>query len=250
MLWARKTANMEIVEAPSNKGLARSIIGAVAQLTEAHGRVIVIEDDLILHPSALDWFNRALDRFADDPQVFHVTAYQFPTPAFRERKEGMLLPFISSWGWATWGRAWTAFDPAATGWEDLVSDAARRRAFNLDDSFPLAEYLTAQMQGRHDSWASRWAWSVFKAGGQAVFPPTSLVRNMGFDETATHNGLGIFRRLVHMPEPILWRGAEAPDLPRGPAAAADLRAFKTGLRSTGAMARARIKAFLRRLRGA
>jgi hypothetical protein len=247
MLQSRRTPNMRIVEAPSNKGLARSIVEGVNSLTEEFGRVIVIEDDLLLHPAALEWFNGALDRFQDDPDIYHVNAYQFRVPAFRNRQQGLILPFASSWGWATWKRAWQVFDPSAEGWEILSTDNNQRRAFNLDDSFPLAEYLTAQMQGRHDSWASRWIWSIFKRGGQVVMPPSSLVRNIGFDETATHNGLGLLRRFVHMPEPFLWDRPEVPDLPAGPSPPADLRTFQRALRATGALRRARIRQTLRNL---
>lgn len=57
LLRARKTPNMTIVERPNNVGLANSIIEAVTEITRRAGRVIVIEDDLILQPTALAWLN-------------------------------------------------------------------------------------------------------------------------------------------------------------------------------------------------
>jgi hypothetical protein len=46
--------------------------------------------------------------------------------------------------------------------------------------------LEQQMNGKRDSWAIRWYWSVFKENGLVLFPPLSLVRNNGFDGSGTH----------------------------------------------------------------
>ena len=67
--------------------MKNSIIAGVTQACEEHGRVIVLEDDLLLSPVALRYFNAALDRYADDPRVMHVSGYMFPVrkrlpPAF------------------------------------------------------------------------------------------------------------------------------------------------------------------------
>jgi hypothetical protein len=239
---------LEIVEAETNKGLANSIIGGVTQLCDQFGRAIIIEDDIVLKPPALEWFNQALTAFAERQDIFQVTAYQFRVPEFRRRSEGLLLPFTSSWGWATWQRAWRHFDPNVTGYEILLSDQAMHRAYNLDDSFPMAEHLLSRLGGHHDTWASRWYWAFFKAGATAVFPPTSLVDNIGFDETATHNNIGWLKRFFAMPQPYEWHGALPPGLPQGPTTLRDdLAVFRHGLRRTGAMRNTRIKRLLTRM---
>jgi hypothetical protein len=46
--------------------------------------------------------------------------------------------------------------------------------------------MKKQMSGASDSWAIRWYWSVFVAGGLVLFPPQSYVRNIGFDGSGTH----------------------------------------------------------------
>jgi hypothetical protein len=46
--------------------------------------------------------------------------------------------------------------------------------------------LESQMAGRSDSWAVRWYWTVFRAGGLVLFPPLSLVGNIGMDGSGTH----------------------------------------------------------------
>src|SRR5688572_29085259 len=51
------------VERSDNAGLANSIISGVTRLTNEHGRVIVLEDDLVLSRYALRYLNYALHRY-------------------------------------------------------------------------------------------------------------------------------------------------------------------------------------------
>jgi hypothetical protein len=200
LVRSRQRPNMTLIEAPANKGLARSIIGGVGQLCEDYGRAIVIEDDLIVSPQLLGWFNAALDRYADEPKVMQVSGYAFGGGSMDKRPDGVFLPMTTSWGWATWKRAWTQFMPDAPGWEALSTDPALRKRFDLDGVYPYAKMLESQMRGEIDSWAIRWYWTVFKLGGLGVFPPKTLVLNVGDDALATHGRLrALVRKLFRKP---------------------------------------------------
>ena len=196
LLRARQTPNMTIVEAPANRGLAASITAGTTQLCDEFGRVIVLEDDLVLSPAVLTWFNAALEKYADDARVWQIAAHQFDVPEFSARDEGLFLHLTTSWGWATWKRAWDRYDPDATGWERLKVDGVAKRKFDLDNSYPFADMMIDQMTGRIDSWAIRWRWSVFCADGVSLYPPRSLANNSGFDATATHTRYRFLKRLL------------------------------------------------------
>ena len=200
LIQGQLTPNMRLICAPNNRGLAESIIKGVTELCETYGRVIVIEDDLLVSPSILTWFNQALDRFADCEKVMQVSGHMFHVPALAKRREGLFLPFTTSWGWATWKRAWDAFDPQAQGWEELRRDRALRKRFNLDGHYNYARMLARQMRGELDSWAIRWYWSVFRNEGLCLFPPQTLVINVGADDRATHKR--IVKRLARKILPI------------------------------------------------
>ena len=186
LLANRRRPNMTIIEAPFNRGLANSIIAGVTEQCNRSGRVIVLEDDLLLSPIGLTWFNLCLNRFQDDEKVFQISAHQFPVHALARRQTGMFLSLNTSWGWATWKRAWDRFDCSASGWERLRDNASLRRRFDLNDAYPYARMMEEQMAGKIDSWAIRWWWSVFCAGGLGLFPPQSLITDIGNDGTATH----------------------------------------------------------------
>jgi hypothetical protein len=176
----------EFIEAPKNQGLAVSIIGGVTRLCEQFGRVIVVEDDLVVAPEFLSFLNAALDRYAHAEEVMQISGHMFPVPAFQDRSEALFLPFTTSWGWATWARAWQHFDPRVVGWERLESDPSLRHRFNVQGSFDYFGMLKQQLAGKVDSWAIRWNWSVFVRDGLVLYPPRTLVNNEGFDGSGTH----------------------------------------------------------------
>jgi hypothetical protein len=179
--------------AEHNKGLARSIIDGVNLVVNSYGRVIVIEDDLALSPDFLAFMNAALIRYADNPEVLQVAGHMFDVPEFCGRQRAVLLPFVTTWGWATWARAWSLFDETARGWECLLANRALRRRFNLDGAYDYTTMIIRQMRGTCNSWGICWYWSFFRADGLAVYPPQTLVRNCGFDGSGSH-GRGLFRR--------------------------------------------------------
>jgi hypothetical protein len=177
----------------SNRGLANSVIAGVSELTERFGRVIVIEDDLLLAPQFLSFINGALDHYQDDEQVMHVSGFMFDVPELRERNEAVVLPFCNSWGWGTWRRAWSHFDSTASAWQSIRNNLDDRRRFDLDGYYDFSEMMERQFLGMSDSWFIRWYLSVFHANGLSIYPPVSLVANVGFDGSGTH-GRGILRR--------------------------------------------------------
>ncbi len=179
------------VEQERNRGLASSIIAGTTELCGRHGTAIVIEDDLVLAPSFLRFLNEGLERYRDVARIMQISGYMFGVPSFMLRREALLLPVTTSWGWATWQRAWALFDPTAAGWRERLADPAEANRFNLNGRYDYARMLKRQMNGEIDSWAIRWYYTVFAHDGLVLFPPRTLVSNSGFDGTGTHDRLAM-----------------------------------------------------------
>lgn len=237
--------NVTILAQQSNRGLAASIIAGVTQLTAEYGRVIVIEDDLIVHPTTLTWLNRGLDAYADDRRVMQIGAYQYRTPEFEARAQGTFQHFATTWGWATWKRAWDMFDPEANGWEAIRTRGPARREFDAGGTYPFSDMLIRQMSGRLDSWGIRWSWTLHQHGGLSLLPPRTLVVNEGFEDGATHNSVGPLKRFAMGRSPVPWDEAFAPDPPDEVECIPwEQAVFRRGLVRTAARRNARIKRLL------
>lgn len=181
--WAA-THGAEVIERPENLGLACSIVTAVSALVNAHGRVIVVEDDMTLSPDFLDFMLGALDRYESDERALQISGFAFslePTP----KADAIFLPLASTWGWATWKRAWEHFR-----WEPQniarLKEKSLEVRFDLEGAYPYSTMLKSRLGGQNDSWGILWYWAVFQADGLVLFPRESLVHVGGADGTGTH----------------------------------------------------------------
>ncbi|HEV3026404.1 MAG TPA: glycosyltransferase family 2 protein, partial [Planctomycetota bacterium] len=172
--------SLQIVERASNFGLGASVIDGVTSICEKHGRVIVLEDDLPTAPHFLDFMNLTLNTYQGEERVMQAAGYTFRT-SVSVSTDAIFLPLTTSWGWATWQRAWKHFDRDARGYERLAKDEALQRKFNLNGHYDYFSLLRRQRDGKRDGWASLWYLSVFLCDGLVLYPRKTLVRNIGFD---------------------------------------------------------------------
>ena len=176
----------QIVERTQNMGLARSIIAGVTELVSRFGRVIVLEDDLLLSPATLGYFNAALERYEADPKVMHISAYMFPVAA--DLPQAFFYREATCWGWATWARAWQHFVADGAAIREYVVSRKLQHEFNVRGSMDFLGMLEDQIAGRVDSWAIRWYGTMFMKRGLALHPGHSLIQNIGFDGTGVNCG--------------------------------------------------------------
>jgi len=182
---------INLFERENNFGLADSVIGGVTEVISKHGRVIVLEDDLVTAPGFLKFMNEALQYYREEPRVFTICGYNHPPNVLsvpdHVQQDVYFNPRPSSWGWGTWEDRWREVDWPAAAYRDFRKDRSRRARFNLGGE-DLAAMLDSQMGGRLDSWAVRWCFWHFLKHGLALMPVRSLVDNIGLDGTGRHSG--------------------------------------------------------------
>lgn len=180
--------SITIVERKENWGLARNVIDGVTHVLDEHGRVIVVEDDLVLAPYFLKFMNEALEAYDDEPRVGHIQACDFTRDP--SLPDTFLIKFTGSWGWATWKRAWRHFNPDGS---ELLSQLERRgltRRFDFNGKYGFTRMLRRQIAGKNNSWAIRWNASLFLDDMLSLNVGRSLVSNEGFDGSGTNCGGG------------------------------------------------------------
>jgi hypothetical protein len=178
-------AHAVIVEREQNFGLAKSMRTGVSALCEAHGRAIVLEDDLEVSPTFLAFMNAALDRYADEPSVMQVSGYMYPVDV-RGADDVMFYGGTSCWGWGTWKRAWDKLGSGAAFYARLEREPALRDRFDLGGAYPYFQMLQQQHRGEVDSWGIAWYLDVFANDGMVAYPRQSLVANRGHDGSGAH----------------------------------------------------------------
>lgn len=178
--------SITIIEREKNWGLANSLIAGITELTEKYRRVIVVEDDLIVSPYYLKFMNDGLNKYENEDMVGAVSASAFLFPQIVNAPETFLVSDFACWGWATWKRAWDLFTPNAS---DLLCQLRwKKYEFNMQGSFPAYEMLVDQKRGNVNTWAIRFAASLFLAKKLVFYPSQSLVKSNGLDGTGVHCG--------------------------------------------------------------
>lgn len=177
--------SLKIVESRQNKGLARNIYDGVTECCNRSGRVIVLEDDLVTSPHFLTFMNRALDRYRQEPKVWHVSGWNYPISA-QDLGDAFFLRIMNCWGWATWEDRWKHFrkDPA-----DLIANFTRSdiREFDLGNTGVFWNQVLANQKGTRNTWAVFWYATIFRNGGLCLNPAVSYVENIGLDGSGTHS---------------------------------------------------------------
>ena len=210
--WVR---NIILVESDANRGLADSIVAGVQRVLAEHGRVIVLEDDIVTSPGFLEFMNRGLELYADDEKVMHLSGYMYPLDL--PTRGTAFLRILSCWGWATWARAWRHYEADVEAHLKRFNSPDRIRKFNIEGHADFHRQLLDNRSGRIRSWAVRWYASWLAEGGLTLFPTQSLVRNIGHDGSGIHcdadnrfdtelsDGIPVERIPLRENLPLRWR---------------------------------------------
>jgi len=175
--------SVRIVERKENSGLAQSIISGVTEVVNEHGKVIVLEDDLVTSPYFLKFMNEGLNCYAQDNRVISIHGYCYPVEGLPET---FFLKGTDCWGWATWKRGWNLFE--ADG-RKLLAALIEKNLLERFDFFGAYDYsgmLRGQIAGKNQSWAVRWYASALLRDRLTLYPRETLVQNIGLDGSGVH----------------------------------------------------------------
>lgn len=173
-----------------NKGLANSIIDGVTEVVNSYGKVIVLEDDLILSPFFLSYMNDSLERYMNDTSVGQIGACNF-FGCGKKYPDYFFVPLPDCWGWATWKNRWECFNPNVNELAiQLEKNAYKRHIFNAYGAYDFMGMLNLQKQGKVDSWAIRWQAVCVLNGWLTLYPNPSMTNHVESNE-ATHANVNI-----------------------------------------------------------
>jgi len=87
----------------NNLGAFESPVQAISEVINKHGKIIFLEDDIVVSKSFLQFLNDGLDKFEDNNKVYSISGY-CPPPAYMTELKNhvMKAPFHCPWGYATW----------------------------------------------------------------------------------------------------------------------------------------------------
>ncbi len=173
-----------VIKREKNWGLANSIIDGVTKIVNEHGKIIVLEDDLVTSPYFLKFMNEALEFYKNEKKVWHISGWNYPVES-----DGLDNVFfwrvMNCWGWATWADRWKYYEKNVDKtMSDFTIDDIKR--FNLDGAEDFWSQIIANKDNKINTWAIFWYATIFKENGSCLNPVQTFVENIGHDGSGVH----------------------------------------------------------------
>ena len=175
--------SITIIEREKNWGLANSLIAGITDVINKYGRVIVVEDDLILSPYFLKFMNDGLEKYKDEDKVGAISGFVYPVGT--ELPNTFFLKYFNCWGWAIWKRSWNLLNLDTKYLLRKLRFHANEFDYGGNGAYGN---LYCQKIGIVNSWWVRLYASLFLANKLTLYPSFSLVANNGSDGSGTHSG--------------------------------------------------------------
>jgi hypothetical protein len=161
---------------------------------------IILEDDCVPDMSFFPYCENLLIEYAHDQRVSMISGTNLLGQWKPAEYDYYFSRMGSSWGWASWRRAWHFFDFELSEWKKPQAKKAVERVFGA--IFPKTAYQSFFFQiysGVYDRtvahveqkkaiswWDYQWSFAQMIHGFLVIFPHVNLVSNVGFGENATH----------------------------------------------------------------
>lgn len=201
---------LTVRQAERNLGCAAAVVAGIDWIFSYHNAAIILEDDILVAPTAYPFFEYTLDKYEHDQSIFMISALnQLGT---WQGEGSYFLTTGGTWGWATWRQKWQKYHECDLSYEDTTS---QDRLTELRSVLPrkvrrVESGYRRTRAGRVDTWDYRWSITRMINEGRSIAPRVNLVTNVGFGARATHNTLR--RRLTPPMKDLILPIEENPNL--------------------------------------
>ncbi len=151
---------------------------------------IILEDDIIPHPTFFYFCEELLLKYKDDQRIMQISGGNFQDGWKRDRAYSYYFSQHGSiWGWATWRRAWKHFEYHVPYFEEVKAKDYIKDFFF---SHPATSYVLDKLEAAYlkkpevSWWDYQWDFAKFLHSGLSIVPNNNLTENIGFGEGATH----------------------------------------------------------------
>jgi len=181
--------SVRIVERQENIGLDRNTYEAIQSVLNDHDAFILVEDDCVTAPSFLEFVNRGLEVYRDNPRIFSVVGYCPPLRILADYKQGVfVLPRHTSWGSAMWKDRFNLVPrvlPEAD--VEAVFRSPSQKSILAEGGVDLLNMVKREGRKPHAP-AVRMMFRQYQLGMDTVYPVGALTKNIGMDGTGVHSG--------------------------------------------------------------
>ena len=169
-----------------NRGCRFAPTEAISWLLDAAGEGIVLEDDCAPTVDFLRFASEMLVRYRDDPRVGMISGDNFYGYQSDAKASYHFSRHVHIWGWATWARAWRAYDGTMARYQETVKAILHPPKPTKFQRY-WRKYLVGVIENP-TTWDIQWCVAMAAHGWLSVTPRVNLVANVGHEAGASHTG--------------------------------------------------------------
>lgn len=148
---------------------------------------IILEDDCVPHPDFFNYCSELLEKYRYDERIAVIGGNNFNA----EKKYGNASYYFSkysyTWGWATWRRVWNDYQYEL----NKLNKALLFKKLDLIFKNSLErnywkKIFVDRLNEKGDAWDYQLWYHVWYHNMISIVPNVNLVKNIGFNENATH----------------------------------------------------------------
>ena len=190
-------ASFHVIRRTENYGFYRNSGDLIERIYEKYDRVIELADDLEVSPNFIEYMDKCLDIFENEPNIVTISGYAYPVDWLLSGNATCMKQdfYASEWGRASWKSKTIQYKPYIESGQmlDELPQVIKRGCYKKMIDAGLREYIPAAtslrfyktgMMRRCCDIAMRAYLAV--DGKYCISPTISKVRNYGFD------GSGLF----------------------------------------------------------
>lgn len=167
-----------VIERPVNQGMALSTVNAITDIINEYGKIIVLEDDVLISPHFLEYLNDGLRLFEKDLEISSINGYAEKFVIQGSFPDYYMLTGSDCWGWASWKNRWDdfIFDPALVKQKLIAADKLDKFEYG-----GMVTLLNQQIEKTVSTWDTQWCASNVLKDRKGIYPKIPFVTNIGFD---------------------------------------------------------------------
>lgn len=150
-----------------NLGLKTAVGEAITWFFANVEEGIILEDDCLPNEDFFTFCDALLERHRDNREVAVITGNNFQNGLWRGTSTYYYSSYPHVWGWATWRRSWTNYDPLITFWPRFGTSSSFRRIFPESRAYRYWKQILNRVHSGDFSstWAIPWTASIWRSGG-------------------------------------------------------------------------------------
>lgn len=171
----------------SNLGCCGNIASGLDFVFSKEEMAIILEDDCLPDPTFFMFTQELLVKYKNDHRIGAITGDNFQFGKLPLEESYYFSKYFNCWGWATWKRAWSTYDRDLTNWPTIKSqDILKNILPEAHKRYFWNDVLDRVYTKKLNTWDHQFSLNLFLNNMLVIVPKTNLIKNIGFDERATH----------------------------------------------------------------